>query len=99
MPNGVVPKVLKKHTKAIYLTHGEDDQDIRHFFQHLKTACLGMLKSACLRLLPFLRCFLGFKKENTPLYFSLFMDPHYFRMKMFKRFKNGVEGIYCLEVN
>ena len=51
---GMVPEVVQKHIEAVYLTHGEDDQYVRHFFQHLKNACFEILKSVCLYLLPFL---------------------------------------------
>ena len=40
MSKGTVPKEVQNYIKAIYSTYGEDDQEVRHFFQHLKTACL-----------------------------------------------------------
>ena len=54
MSKFTVPELVQKKIGAIYLTHGEDDQEVHHFFQHLKNACLEMLKSVCLDFLPFL---------------------------------------------
>ena len=47
MSKGTVPKVLKKYTEEIYLTHGEDNQEVCHFFQNLENEYLEMLKIAC----------------------------------------------------
>ena len=51
------PDVTQKKIKVIYSTHGEGDQEVGHFVQHLKNACLEMLKSVCLYLPRFLQCF------------------------------------------
>ena len=55
---------MQKQLKDIYLTHNEDDQEVPNFSQHLENECLEILKTACLHLMPFLRCFMGFKKEK-----------------------------------
>ena len=81
-----VPKVVQKDMKDIYLTHGEDNQEVHHFFQNLWNACLEIPKSVCLYLLSFLRLFLDFKKEKVHLYFSLLLDPRYYRMKNVQAF-------------
>ena len=77
MSKDTVPKVVQKQIEMIYSTQVEDAQEVRHFFQHLKNACFEILKSVCLYLLPFLRCFLESKKEKAHLYFPIFLDPHY----------------------
>ena len=48
---------------------------------------------------PYCGVFLEFKKEKAHIYFSLFLDPCYYRMKMFKYFKNCVERIKILQFN
>ena len=72
MSKCTVPKVVQKDMKDIYLTHGEDNQDIHHFVQHPKNACLGMLKSVCLYFMPFLRFFLVQEEKGASrlFYFS-----------------------------
>ena len=89
MSKGTVHEVVQKIIEAIYLAHGEDDQEVRHFFQHLVNACLEMLKSVCLHLLPFLRCFWEFKKEKMHLYISIFLDPRYYWMKNVQVFQES----------
>ena len=54
MSKDMVPKVVKKQVKEIYLTHSEDDPEVLNFFQNLENASLKMLKSVCLYLFPFL---------------------------------------------
>ena len=54
MPKDTVPEVVQKQIQAIHLTHGEDDQEVRNFFQHLENVCLEILKSLCLHFLYFL---------------------------------------------
>ena len=37
MPTGTVPGVVQKQTETIYLEHGEDDEEVRHFSNTWKT--------------------------------------------------------------
>ena len=67
MPKGTVHKVVQKQIEVIYMTHGEDNKDVRHFVQHLKNVYLEMLKSLCLHLLTLLRYFLELNKEKSNL--------------------------------
>ena len=77
MSKDTVPKVVQKQIEVIYSTQVEDAQEVRHFFQHLKNACLEILKGVSLHFLPFLRFVLELKKEKAHLHFSIFLDPCY----------------------
>ena len=65
-----------------------------------ENSCLEILKSVCLHLLPFLRCFLDFKKENAHLYFPLFLDSRYYWMKSFRSFQEscGKDQVFTSEL-
>ena len=67
MSKVTVNEAAKKKIKAIYLTHGENSLEVRHFVEHLNNICLEMLESMCSQLMPFLRWFLESKKETTHL--------------------------------
>ena len=45
MSKGMVPKVAQKQIEELYLRNGEDDQEVCHFVQHLKTHVWKYLKA------------------------------------------------------
>ena len=69
MSKGMVPEVVKKHTEAIYFTHGQDYREVRHFFQYPRNACLEILESVCLYLLPLLKPFWVQEGKGAPILF------------------------------
>ena len=89
MSKSMLTEVVQKYIKEIYLKHGEDDQELSHFFQHLKNACLEILNIVCLHLIPFLRYFFESRKEKAHLYFSIFLDTRYYRMKNVQSFQES----------
>ena len=59
MPKVAVPKVVQKQIKAVYLTHGEDNQEVRYFSNTCKTHVWTFLRAYVYIFFPFWGIFWG----------------------------------------
>ena len=75
MPKGTVTKVMHKQIEAIYLTYGEDDQEVRHFSNIWKTHVWKFLRECVYICCPSWN-FFWVSKRKTRIYNFLFFRIH-----------------------
>ena len=99
MSMGTVPKVVQNYIKAIYLTHGEENQEARHFFNTWGTYVWKCLTSCVYSCYPSCSVFWSSRRKKS-IYTFLFCWIHVItKWKLLNHFRNPVERINNLQVN